>query len=166
MEWLNWIVFLALLALGYFVGRWLEHAHYASIREREAKLADILAFAVRYPPDVVTPQDCRLVSGSVVVSSDYFKQFVAGLRTLIGGRLSSYESLLDRARREAVLRMKEEARRYGSKLVINVKVESTSVSGGARRGMPAMEVMAYGTALKPAVRATAATPAAATPQRA
>lgn len=144
------IITLVLLALGYFVGRWKERRHYQSIREREAQLANVLAFAVRYPPDVVTPQDCRLVSGSVVISSDYFKQFVAGLRTLIGGRLTSYESLLDRARREATLRMKEEARQFGSTLVVNVKVESTTVSGGMRKGLPAMEVMAYGTALKPA----------------
>jgi uncharacterized protein YbjQ (UPF0145 family) len=150
MDALQLIIFLVLLALGYFVGRWKEKAHYKSIREREAQFANVLAFAVRYPPDVVTPQDCRLVSGSVVISSDYFKQFVAGLRTMLGGRLSSYESLLDRARREATLRMKEQAQQFGSTLVVNVKVESTTVSGGARKGLPAMEVMAYGTALKPA----------------
>jgi len=159
VELLNWLIFLVLLALGYFVGRWKERAHYQSIREREAQYANILTFAVRYPPDVVTPQDCKLVAGSVVISSDYFKQFVAGLRTLIGGRLSTYESLLDRARREATLRMKEDAQRFGSTLVINVKVESTTVSGGMRKGMPAMEVMAYGTALKPAApRAGAGAP--------
>jgi uncharacterized protein YbjQ (UPF0145 family) len=156
MDFLQIIIFLVLLALGYFVGRWKEKAHYKSIREREARFAKVLAFAVRYPPDVVTPQDCRLVSGSVVISSDYFKQFVAGLRTMIGGRLSSYESLLDRARREATLRMKEQAQQFGSTLVVNVKVESTTVSGGARKGLPAMEVMAYGTALKPAMRPAAA----------
>jgi uncharacterized protein YbjQ (UPF0145 family) len=156
MDAIQLIIFLVLLVLGYFVGRWKERAHYVSIRQREAQLANVLAFAVRYPPDVVTPQDCRLVSGSVVISSDYFKQFVAGLRTLIGGRLTSYESLLDRARREATLRMKEEAHRYGSTLVINVKVESTSVSGGMRKGLPALEILAYGTALKPAARPTPA----------
>ena len=150
-EFFNWIVFLALLALGYFIGRWKERAHYVSIRRRETQYAGVLAFATRYPPDVVTPQDCRLVSGSVVVSSDYFKQVVAGLRTFIGGRLASYESLLDRARREAILRMKAEAQQFGSTLVVNVKVETTTVSGGMRQGVPAMEVMAYGTALKPAV---------------
>jgi uncharacterized protein YbjQ (UPF0145 family) len=47
------------------------------------------------------------VSGSVVVSVDYFKRFLAGLRTLVGGRVTSYETLLDRARREAILRCKE-----------------------------------------------------------
>jgi uncharacterized protein YbjQ (UPF0145 family) len=152
-EFFNWIIFLLLLTLGYFVGRWNERTQYVSIRLREAQCANVLTFATRTPPDVVTRQDCRLVSGSVVISSDYFKQFVAGLRTLIGGRLTSYESLFDRARREAILRLKEDAQRFGSTLVVNLKVETTSVSGGTRRGMPAMEIMAYGTALKPSVPA-------------
>ncbi|MBM3341416.1 MAG: YbjQ family protein [Betaproteobacteria bacterium] len=154
LNFLDVFLFFGLLVLGFSVGRWKERRHYKSIREREAKYANILAFAVRYPPDVVTPQDCQLVAGSVVISSDYFKQIVAGLRTLIGGKLSSYESLLDRARREATLRMKEQAQRFGATLVINVKVESTTVSGGTRRGLPAMEVIAYGTALKPRVSPT------------
>ena len=149
LEFFEWIVFLCLLALGYAVGRVTERRHYASIREREQRYSDVLSFATRYVPDAVTPQHCRLVCGSVVVGSDYFKQFVAGLRTLIGGRLAAYESLLDRARREAVLRMKQQAVEFGSRLIMNVKVESTTVSGGTRGGLPAVEVFAYGTALKP-----------------
>lgn len=148
-EYFDWFVFLILLALGYSAGRINEQRHFASIRKREKHYADVLAFATRYPPDLQAPQDCRLVGGSVVVSSDYFKQFVAGLRTLVGGRVRSYESLLDRARREAVLRMKEDAVRHGSRLIVNVKVDSTTVSGGQRGGLPAVEVFAYGTALKP-----------------
>ncbi len=149
LQFLDWIIFLVLLALGYGVGRWNERRHYVSIRERERRHRDVLAFAARFPPDPVTPQHCRLVTGSVVVSSDYFKQFVAGLRSLIGGRMSMYETLLDRARREAVLRMKEDAIRDGSKLIVNVKIETMTVGGGARGGVPSMEVFAYGTALRP-----------------
>ena len=44
-----------------------------------------------------------------MVSVDYFKRFLAGLRMIFGGRVSSYESLLDRARREALLRMRLQA---------------------------------------------------------
>ena len=43
-----------------------------------------------------------LVAGSVVISEDYFKRIVSSLQSLFGGRLRSYESLVDRARREAV----------------------------------------------------------------
>ena len=143
------ILFLVLLGLGYFVGQWNERRHFASIRLRERQYAKVLAFATRYPPDVARPQACLLVAGSVVVGSDYFKQFVAGLKTLIGGRLTSYESLLDRARREAILRMKMEAQRLGSQLIVNVKFETTNIGGGHGQSMPIVQVIAYGTALKP-----------------
>jgi len=148
LEYFDFLLFLVLLALGYFVGRMNEQRHYLSIRRRERQLANVLAFAARFPPDPHTPRECVLVTGSVVVSSDYFKQFVTGLRTLIGGRMRAYESLLDRARREAMLRMKADASRHGCRLIFNVKVESTNVGGGMRGGTAAMEVLAYGTALK------------------
>lgn len=115
----EWILFLVLLATGFFVGRFLERQHYASIREREKLYAPVLAFGARFPPDMKTPQDARLVCGCVVISSDYFKKFVLGLRNFIGGRSRGYETLLDRGRREATLRMKMEARRMGAKLVVN-----------------------------------------------
>ena len=142
---------LVLLAVGFFAGRFLEKRHYISIREREKQFRKILTFSARYPPNMVEPQDSRLVSGTVVISSDYFKQFVAGLRNFIGGRFRSYETLLDRARREAILRMKMDAPKNGSALLINVKFVTTSIGGGAtgQQGMPCFEVCAYGTALRP-----------------
>lgn len=146
---LEWVIFLFLLAVGFFAGRFLERRHYRSIRKREKKLAKVLTFATRFPPNMVMPQDCRLVSGTVVISSDYFKQFVAGLRNLVGGRFRGYETLMDRARREAVLRMKEDAQRAGYYLIVNVKIENTSITGGRQGTTPSFELFAYGTALKP-----------------
>lgn len=145
---LQLLVFLCLLAVGFFAGRFMERRHYHSIRQREKKLAKVLTFATRFPPNLIEAQDCRLVSGTVVISSDYFKQFVAGLRNLVGGRFRGYETLLDRARREAILRMKEDARRAGFYLIVNVKLASTSISGGRKGAMPSFELLAYGTALK------------------
>lgn len=142
-------VFLFLLALGFFVGRLLEARHYRSIRKREKALRKVLAFATRFPPNMIDPQECRMVTGCVVISSDYFKQFVAGLRNLVGGRFRGYESLLDRARREAILRMKEDAKRQGFDLIVNVRLENTSISGGRQGAMPSFELFAYGTALRP-----------------
>lgn len=139
-------IFVALLAIGFFVGRAIERRHYASIRLRERRYRDILAFPMRFPPDPLTPQRAFLVHGAVVVSSDYFKSFVAGLRNLFGGRFRGYETLMERARREAVLRLKEDARSKGAKLVVCVRFETTTISRG---GVPAIEVFAYGTALIP-----------------
>lgn len=145
---IEWVLFFVLLAIGYFAGRLVEKRHYASIRKREKELQSVLAFGARFPPDLNSAQHCHLVTGCVVISSDYFKKFVLGLRQVVGGRSRGYETLLDRARREAALRMKAEARRLGAKVIVNVKFESTSISGN-RGGVPAFEVLAFGTALVP-----------------
>lgn len=140
------IVFLVLLASGYTVGRIAERRHYRSILAREKELVNVMVFSNRFPP--LTQQASQaLVSGSVVISEDYFKRVVSGLQSLFGGRLRAYESLLDRARREAVLRMKQEARDKGAKMIINVKFQTFSIPGRNPKSFGAVEVMAYGTAL-------------------
>jgi uncharacterized protein YbjQ (UPF0145 family) len=88
----------------------------------------------------------RLIVGSAVISVDYFKRFLAGLRALVGGRVKSYESLLDRARREALLRMKAEA--PDADVVVNLRIETASISKGKRqKSIGTVEALAYGTAL-------------------
>ena len=83
----EWIVFFVLLAVGFFVGRLLEKGHYESIRKREKLYAPVLAFSSRFPPDMRTPQDCRLVCGCVFISSHYYSKFVLGVRSFfVGGR--------------------------------------------------------------------------------
>lgn len=152
---LQWIVplsiFVTLLALGFFCGGYLERRHYASILARETAPDQVLVFPSRVPPPVSPPPSSCLVSGSVVVSADYFKRFIAALRMLVGGRLNTYESLLDRARREALLRMREQAGAMGATWIFNVKVETMAIGGRAPGGVAALEVLAYGTALIPNV---------------
>ena len=141
------IVFVSLLLLGYGFGRMAELRHFRSIQEREAQLADILAFSERQLPPGSEHAQVRLVGGSVVVSIDYFKRVAASLRGLIGGRVSAYESLLERARREAILRMKNEARSHGASTVFNVKLETSSITKGNKNQTGCVEVYAYGTAV-------------------
>ena len=135
------------VTLGYFFGRRAEKKHFKSINEREQKMNQLPAMASRMPPQDGS-YDQFLVSGSVVIANDYFKTFVAGLRNLFGGKISTYESLLDRARREALLRLKEEAQKVGADLVFNVKYETSNISGQTSKKPPIIEAHAYGTALK------------------
>jgi len=143
------IVFLVLLSLGYGFGRYLEKRHYNSIIQREALFRDLVLIASKVLPEDLPPSDTVLVKGSVVISVDYFKRFLATLRNLVGGRVKSYESLIDRARREAILRMKEEAKALGANFVFNFKFETSSISKGERNAIGSIEVLAYGTALIP-----------------
>ncbi len=139
----------ALLVLGYVAGSIAERRHYASIRRREKELVGFPALTFKTLPPGWSPSRCGLVVGCVVVSPDYFKRFLAGLRNLIGGRLRAYESLLERGRREAILRVKEEARRRNFQAVINLRLETSSISSARRngKGTTGVEVIAYGTAI-------------------
>jgi len=135
------------LVLGYFIGHYLENKHYVSIRKREKEFAYLPSSVLKKPlrPELI--KHSRLVNGSVVISIDQFKRLLASLRNFIGGNVSAYESLLDRARREAILRMKEDA--IGADEIINIRIETSSISKNSRKGaIGSVEVLAYGTALK------------------
>ena len=135
-----------------FFGTWwlgglLERRHYQSIREREAALLHLPAITMRTADSGRQVAEARLVTGCVVVSNDYFKKVLAGLRKIFGGRLRTYESLVDRARREAVLRMKESS--AGADAILNVRLETSTISRtSGDSGIGAIEVIAYGTAIR------------------
>lgn len=144
----NLIILLVLLSFGFFVGNYLEKKHYKSILKREAELKNILLFDTKLIPSELQATGGDIVVGHVVVSIDYFKRFVAGLRKLVGGRLKTYESLLDRARREAILRMKTHAQESGANMIFNIKFETASISKGASNTIGSVEVYVYGSAVK------------------
>ena len=139
-------IFLALIVTGFVVGQTLESRHYRSIREREQELVAVPVTTSKRPMgDVPQNVSTKLVSGACVISVDYFKRVVAALRNLFGGNVRSYETLVDRARREAILRLKAEAR--DADQVINLRIETSSISKGQRQQVGAVEVYAYATAL-------------------
>jgi len=141
---------LVLLVVTYFIGGAIERRHLGEIRRREQELAQLPAVTFRTLPVGWESEDCGMVTGNVVVSVDYFKRFLANLRRFIGGRIKSYESILDRARREALLRMKTEALDRGYDAVINVRLETTRMANARANGQgtAGLEIMAYGTGLK------------------
>lgn len=141
------VIPLIFLLIAYFTGNYFERKHYASILEREKALGHIIVVSIKRPPKDFHQQ--HLVQGSVVISSDYFRRLLAWFADIFGGNIRSYETLLDRARREAILRMKEQAERQGANIIFNVKLETASlddihVPQGGTQGT--VEVLAYGTA--------------------
>ncbi len=145
---LNFGIPAGLIIIAYFTGSFIERRHFRRIIKREHELSDILAFAIRRVPSDLALSEPKLVCGSAVISVDYFKKFAASLRGIIGGRIGTYESLFERARREAVLRMKDEARRHGASIVLNVKHETARIYAGGGRLTVSVEALAYGTAYR------------------
>jgi uncharacterized protein YbjQ (UPF0145 family) len=144
------LILLILLALGYFFGQRAEKKHFKSIIAREEATLNFPTVTIKTPPPIDNHEfKSELVTGNVVISIDFFKKFVASLKMLFGGRVTQYESLLDRARREALLRMKEQAALNNAFIVMNTRVETSSISKNSKRrnSVGAVEVLAYGTAI-------------------
>ena len=144
------IVLIVLLALGYFFGQHAEKKHFKSIIARENSSIKLPIVTMKTPPAIRQHElTAELVTGNAVVSIDFFKKFVASLKMLFGGKVTQYESLLDRARREALLRMKEQAELKNAFVVMNTRVETASISKNSKRhnSVGAVEVLAYGTAI-------------------
>lgn len=152
--WLAYGFPILLIALAYLVGTIIEKRHFRSIREREQTHRQYPVVSLDTLPEDWSVSGATLVTGNVVISLDYFKRVIAGLRGIVGGRIKTYEPLLDRARREAVLRMTESARRQGYDAIFNVRLETSRLanSRGDGNGTAGVEMLAFGTAVKLASR--------------
>lgn len=83
-----------------------------------------------------------LAQGSTVRAKHAGKDFLAGLKNIVGGELKAYTELMKEARDEAVKRMVDEARSMGANAVLNVRFTTTSITVGAA------EILAYGSAVQ------------------
>ena len=83
-----------------------------------------------------------VVKGSVVQSKNFGKDFMAGMKTLVGGEIVGYTEMLTEARQIATKRMVDEASALGADAILNIRFGSSAVMQGAA------EVIAYGTAVK------------------
>lgn len=134
------LVWLVLVAIGWYFGTRAERGHLKSLIIDEQKYQHIQVSSERfYEPKGVN--ESILVVGSVVIAQDKFKQAVAAILSLFGKNLTVYETLLDRARREAVLRAKRQVNDAGCHALYGLRFEMTEVEGG-------VEVLAYGVAVK------------------
>ncbi len=82
-----------------------------------------------------------VVSGSTVRAKHIGRDFMAGLKNLVGGELKGYTELLHEAREEALERMRQQAQSLGANAVVNVRFSTSSVAQGAA------QLFAYGTAV-------------------
>ncbi|UTO20267.1 YbjQ family protein [Acinetobacter sp. Z1] len=134
------VIFLILFSVGWGFGRHIEQKHLRELDEKEKQYAHIRIDTNRF---IETSSNGQMISSNVVISHDYFKYVLATIRNFFGGRLVSYESIVERARREAMLRLKQEADRIGANHIMGVRLSTTEL--GMQGGM--VEVFAYGTAI-------------------
>jgi uncharacterized protein YbjQ (UPF0145 family) len=139
-----------LLALGFGCGKTIEQLHFQSLAQRERRHRRLPTLTTRRVPPGWRVTEASLLTGSVVISLDYWKRFAAGLRQLLGGNVRSFETLFERARREALLRLKEAAAAKGCDALIGVRLESAELANqrGNGKGIAGVELIAVGTGLR------------------
>ena len=158
---INYGPFIFLFAAGWFFGSRHERQHLAQLTVAEQALGDITISSERfYFPTLAAGSEGALVLGSVVIAQDYFKMIIARVLSLFGKNLTTYETLLDRARREAIVRMRTQAKTKGYTHIYGVRLEVTNINQLGSM----VEAIAYGTAVIstdhiPIVSATHTSPA-------
>ncbi|MDH3975318.1 MAG: YbjQ family protein [Deltaproteobacteria bacterium] len=83
-----------------------------------------------------------IVSGSTVRAKHIGRDFMAGLKNIIGGELKGYTELLQDSRNQSAERMVEQAKQMGANAIVNVRFATSSVAQGAS------ELYVYGTAVR------------------
>lgn len=148
--WLNVAPVVVFLILGYSVGRYRERRHFASIALREAQYSSSMKVTnLKRITDPDSVKRAELVTGDAVIATDYFKSFAARLRNIVGGEVKAYKTLMDRARREAVLRLMDHARAMGASEIWNIRLETSNIRSSRGRNRPgvSVEIFAFGTAV-------------------
>ena len=101
----------------------------------------MLLLNIDYIPDKKV-EALGLVKGSVVQAKSFGKDFMSGMKNLVGGEVEAYTDLLAQARQIATKRMVDDAQAMGADAVLNIRYTSSSIMQGAA------EVTAYGTAVR------------------
>ncbi len=135
-----------LLLLGYTAGRINDQAHTKKLLAQLADMDDILVTQLKTFPNVdsngPTPQ---LVCGEVVIANDYLKMFLAGFKNLFGGEVTSFISLMARARNDVLVQLLVAARDLNCNAICNVRFMTADISSGTA---PSVALIATGTAYR------------------
>lgn len=124
------ITFIVLIALGFFVGGATERNHLRRLDAREAANKKFIVTQLKsFPGGSAGQLPPQVFISEVVIASDYLKTFLSGIRKFFGGEMRSYQTLLERARREALMRVVEQASAAGYDTACNLRYETADIGG-------------------------------------
>lgn len=135
------LVFFALMTLicGVLIGRTVENQHFRQLEAHEEAVKDFLVTQVKtFPGAVPGKNPPTLVCAEVVIASDYLKNFLASWRGFFGGEMKSYSRMTERAKREVIARLVQQAQALGYNAICNVRIETAEIGRAQVKGKPAM----------------------------
>jgi len=100
---------------------------------------------LKSPPTQVSASG--LLTANIIMSVSWWQKLVGGIKTIFGGQVQTWDGILAWARKEAMQRLREQARAGGFDNVINVRLETSEIQSSKGRNT-AVEILAYGTGIK------------------
>ncbi|MGA1872759.1 MAG: YbjQ family protein [Thermoplasmatota archaeon] len=147
-----YVFILVIIPLALFIGpaitgQIFERKHFKELESREAEIRGRIISHNRRTPIMKHPARMTIVAGEVCIGADRFKTWIAGFRQLVGGKMGSLSPVVERARREALLRVLESAAKQGFTEVGNIRYTTANLKWNAPKQKELLiSVMAYGTA--------------------
>jgi len=152
-----WVLFATSpLILSAVFGSWHQRKCRKKTTEREQQFLSTKGGDVIHTIPKTIPErqinSCGLVMACLVVGPSWWQLFIGALKTIIGGRVKSYERILTWGKKEALQRLREQAVAEGWDDVINVRIDTAIIlqvrqqDPGNKRGT--LEIFAYGTGVK------------------
>ena len=130
---LFWVLVVIGLPIAFIItGRIREKNHFEDLARREALHHGFPVIDIPLLPAGMTASRGELVTGQVVIASDYLKNFFAQYRQLFGGEMKSYQTMMQR---------------LGATAVINVRFETSQIGQARGKAAAMSEVLCYGTAV-------------------
>lgn len=146
-EIIAFVSFLIFMSLGFFFGRRAERRHFYNLQQRELDRRDVVTTQLKtFLAPAPGGKPPRLLVAETVVASDYLKSFLAKLRNIFGGEVRSFETLLERARREVTVQLQEQAAAKGYNAICNVRLNTASVGGMSSKAAAMAAIIGWATA--------------------
>jgi uncharacterized protein YbjQ (UPF0145 family) len=135
----------------WMLGRWYQNGLFKALEVTEAAegkgFGDAQLVSYQKKQETIAAEYTTLLMANIVVGPSWGQMFLMWVKSLFGGALPSYASVLDYGRREAIQRLKVQARERGCTSIVNMRVETSVIATakGNDSKSSSVEFLAYGT---------------------
>ena len=136
------------------LGRWYQGGLLKALEAAEQQhgkgYGDQLLVSYQKKNETIAAEYATLLMANVVVGPSWGQMFFMWCKSLFGGSLPSYDSVLEYGRREVLQRLKALARERGCTGVVNMRIETSVISTakGNDSKSSSVEFLAYGTGIR------------------
>ena len=141
--------------LSWAIGNWSQNRLMSALLDIETRggkmLQSDMHLSTSSPMTSMSADSSTLLHVSICVGPSWGQIFFMWFKSLFGGRLHSYDVVLDYGRREVLLRLNQQAKALGCSSMVNIRIETSTVSFARNNNSSktsSVEFLAFATGLR------------------